>query len=212
MNNDKTIIVNSTIGSTRIAITQNNILSDLLIERPDYRRTVGNIYKGKVQNIIPGMQAAFIDIGQSVNAFLPFTEIGDSDIFDNEIIIENKKSKVKDKKINLEIGDDIIVQVIKEPFSAKGARVTTNISIPGSLIVYIPNNQYIGISKKINDKYEKNRLKAIIKNIPEECRTIVETKSYDTNLNNIKTILHKTLELNLRNSGRKLDRCDNGEI
>ena len=83
MNNDKTIIVNSTIGSTRIAITQNNILSDLLIERPDYRRTVGNIYKGKVQNIIPGMQAAFVDIGQSVNAFLPFTEIGTSDIFDN---------------------------------------------------------------------------------------------------------------------------------
>ena len=158
MNNDKTIIVNSTIGSTRIAIMQNNNLSDLLIERPDYRRTVGNIYKGKVQNIIPGMQAAFIDIGQSINAFLPFTEIGDSDIFDNEIIIENKKSKVKDKKINLEIGDDIIVQVIKEPFSSKGARVTTNISIPGSLIVYIPNNQYIGISKKISDNFFSSSL------------------------------------------------------
>ena len=203
MNNDKTIIVNSTIGSTRIAITQNNILSDLLIERPDYRRTVGNIYKGKVQNIIPGMQAAFVDIGESINAFLPFTEIGASDIFDNEIIIENKKNKTKDKNINMEIGDEIIVQVIKEPFSSKGARVTTNISIPGSLIVYIPNNQYIGISKKINDKYEKNRLKGIIKNIKSDdegiiIRTICEGKAKEIIINEYKKLSTIWNELKLK--------------
>ena len=203
MNNDKTIIVNSTIGSIRIAITQNKALSDLLIERPDYRRTVGNIYKGKVQNIIPGMQAAFVDIGQPINAFLPFSEVGTSDIFDNEIIIENKKNTVKDKNLNMDIGDDIIVQVIKEPFSGKGARVTTNISIPGSLIVYIPNNQYIGISKKINDKYEKNRLKGIIKNIKSDdegiiIRTICEGKAKDIIINEYKKLSNIWNELKLK--------------
>ena len=101
MKNEKSIIVNSTIGSTRIAITNDNVLSDLLIERPDYKKTVGNIYKGKIQNIIPGMQAAFIDIGHPINAFLPFTEIGESDLFDKEIVIENEKKSKKDKKINL---------------------------------------------------------------------------------------------------------------
>ena len=203
MNNEKTIIVNSTIGSTRIAIKQNNILSDLLIERPDYKKTVGNIYKGKIQNIIPGMQAAFIDIGQAVNAFLPFTEIGDSDMFDNDIIIENKKQNQKDKKINLQIGDDIVVQVIKEPFSGKGARVTTNISIPGSLIVFIPNNQYIGISKKINDKYEKNRLKSIAKSLKKDdegiiIRTICEGKDKDKIINEYKKLSNTWNELKLK--------------
>ena len=203
MNNDKTIIVNSTIGSTRIAITQNNVLSDLLVERPDYKKTVGNIYKGKVQNIIPGMQAAFIDIGETINAFLPFTEIGDSDIFDNEIIIENKKHPKKDKKINLQIGDDIIVQVIKEPFSGKGARVTTNISLPGSLIVFIPNNQYIGISKKISDKYEKNRLKSIIKNVKNDdegiiIRTVCEGKHKDKIVAEYKKLTNTWNELKLK--------------
>ena len=110
------------------------------------------------------MQAAFIDIGQSTNAFLPFTEIGSFDILNNEpfIIDDNQSKKIKDKKINIDIGDDIIVQVIKEPFSSKGARVTTDISIPGSFMVLVPNSNYIGISKKISNKYERNRIKKII--------------------------------------------------
>ena len=73
----KEIFINSTIGSTRVAILENKHLSDLHIERPDHKRMVGNIYKGKVQNVIPGMQAAFIDIGYNINSFLPFTEIID---------------------------------------------------------------------------------------------------------------------------------------
>ena len=208
MKNEKSIIVNSTIGSTRIAITNDKVLSDLLIERPDYKKTVGNIYKGKIQNIIPGMQAAFIDIGQPINAFLPFTEIGESDLFDKEIVIENEKKSKKDKKINLQIGDDIVVQVIKEPFSGKGARVTTNISLPGSLIVYIPNSQYIGISKKINDKYEKNRLKSIIKNVKSEnegviIRTICEGKDKDKIINEYKKLSNTWNELKLKINSSK---------
>ena len=81
---------------------------------------------------------AFIDIGDSVNAFLPFTEIGKYDVVNDEPFeIENSKGK-SDKKINIEIGDEIVVQVIKEPFSGKGARVTTDISIPGSFMILVP--------------------------------------------------------------------------
>ena len=114
-NNSKDeIIINSTIGNTRIAIIKNQSLENIFVERPDHHRSVGNIYKGKVQNVIPGMQAAFIDIGQSTNAFLPFTEIGSFDILNNEpfSIDDNQSKKIKDKKINIDIGDEIIVQVI----------------------------------------------------------------------------------------------------
>ena len=82
---------------------KNQVIDNIFIERPDHQRSVGNIYKGKVQNVIPGMQAAFIDIGDSVNAFLPFTEIGKYDVVNDEPFeIENSKGK-SDKKINIEI-------------------------------------------------------------------------------------------------------------
>ena len=147
-NSNNEIIINSTIGNTRIVLTKNQIIDNIFIERPDHKRTVGNIYKGKVQNVIPGMQAAFIDIGHSINAFLPFTEIGQYDVINDEPFSLESSNGKRDKKFNIEIGDEIIVQVIKEPFSGKGARVTTDISIPGSFMVLVPNTTYIGISKK----------------------------------------------------------------
>ena len=87
------IILNSTIGNTRIALVKNQVLDNLFVERPEHKRTVGNIYKGKVQNVIPGMQAAFIDIGQPINAFLPFAEIGDVNHLNNEPFIVDIKNK-----------------------------------------------------------------------------------------------------------------------
>ena len=80
---DKEIFINVSAGSTRIALTESGKLVELHIERPDHQRMVGNIYKGKIQNVIPGMQAAFIDIGHEVNAFLPFSEIGNPDTLNN---------------------------------------------------------------------------------------------------------------------------------
>ena len=77
MKNNKEIFINSTIGSSRAATVENNVLTDLYIDFPDHKKMVGNIYKGKVQNVIPGMQAAFVDIGYHINAFLPFAEISD---------------------------------------------------------------------------------------------------------------------------------------
>ena len=189
------IIINSTIGSTRIVLTKNQLIDNIFIERPDHQRTVGNIYKGRVQNVIPGMQAAFIDIGHSINAFLPFTEIGKYDLLNDEpFSIENSKGK-SDKKINIEIGDEIIVQVIKEPFSGKGARVTTDISIPGSFMVLVPNTNYIGISKKISDRYERSKIKNTISNFkPKDigiiARTICKNQT-EKNIKNDYDRLHK---------------------
>ena len=166
----KEIFINVTAGSTRIAILENGLLTDIFIELPDHQRMVGNIYKGKTQNVIPGMQAAFIDIGYDINAFLPFSEIGNdenmkqfsfSDDSDEGKIVKSKKKF--DPSKDLKKNDDVLVQVIKESFSGKGPRVTTDISLPGSFMVLVPNTDYIGISRKIVDKYEKRRLRRIVK-------------------------------------------------
>ena len=186
-NSNNEIIINSTIGNTRIVSTKNETIDNIFIERPDHQRTVGNIYKGKVQNVIPGMQAAFIDIGDSINAFLPFTEIGKYDVANDEPFSVEKAKGKKDKKINIEIGDEIIVQVIKEPFSGKGARVTTDISIPGSFMVLVPNTNYIGISKKISDRYERSKIKNIITDFkPKDIGIIARTICKNQNEKNIK--------------------------
>ena len=160
---NREIYINSTIGSSRAAILENKVLTDLYIDFPDHKKMVGNIYKGKVQNVLPGMQAAFVDIGYNINAFLPFTEISGINNLNNvSFEIEGKKKDNQDKQTNLEIGDNVMVQVIKEPFLGKGPRVTMDISLAGNLIVLVPKQNYIGISKKINDKYERKRLKNII--------------------------------------------------
>ena len=164
MSSSKEIFINSSVAGNRIAILENKELVELFLDTPDHRRMVGSIYKGKIQNVIPGMQAAFIDIGLDINAFLPFSEIGNSESLKHLSFDDSeKKSKPSKKGLHqkLKINDNILVQVRKEPFSGKGPRVTTDISIPGSLMVLVPNESYIGISRKINDRYEKRRLRQI---------------------------------------------------
>ena len=179
---NREIYINSTIGSSRAAILENKVLTDLYIDFPDHKKMVGNIYKGKVQNVLPGMQAAFVDIGYNINAFLPFTEISGINSLNNvSFEIEGQKKTNQDKQTNLEIGDNVMVQVIKEPFLGKGPRVTMDISLAGNLIVLVPNQNYIGISKKINDKYERKRLKNIIDKLKDKdfgviVRTISSSK------------------------------------
>ncbi len=189
----KEIFINVSAGSTRIAIAEDKEVVELYLELPDHQRMVGNIYKGKIQNVIPGMQAAFVDIGVGNNAFLPFSEIGHSELLANSSISDDKEKKhKKSPKFNgqsknvdygkmLKVGDDILVQIIKEPYGDKGPRVTTDISIPGSLLVLVPNGNYIGISRKISDKYEKRRLRRVIKELKPNgvgliLRTIAEGK------------------------------------
>ena len=186
MNIEKEIFFNAASLCNRIAITENGNLVDFFVELPDHQRMIGNIYKGKIQNVIPGMQAAFVDIGFETNAFLPFSEIHDSfhsDSFSFNDDDDDKKIKpIKKKNIDIskqfKTNDEILVQVIKEPFGKKGARVTTDISIPGALVVLVPNKNYTGISKKISDKYEKRRLRRIVNELkPKNFGIIVRTVS-----------------------------------
>ena len=182
----KEIFINESMGETRIAIQEDGQLVEVYVEKQDNHRMVGNVYKGKVENVLPGMQAAFVDIGYELNAFLPFSEIGS-----DEYLIEenegkrnrnNKNVKYDNIEVDLKKDQEIYVQVIKEPFAGKGPRVTTEVALPGRLLVLVPNASYIGISKKIWDKFERRRLKKIaqklrVGNIGIIIRTVAEGKS-----------------------------------
>ena len=182
----KEIFINESMGETRIAIQEDGQLVEVYIEKQDNHRMVGNVYKGKVENVLPGMQAAFVDVGYELNAFLPFSEIGS-----DEFIIEengnkknrnNRNNKYDNIEVDLKKDQEIYVQVIKEPFAGKGPRVTTEVALPGRLLVLVPNANYIGISKKIWDKYERRRLKKIARRLREGnigiiLRTVAEGKS-----------------------------------
>ena len=132
----KEIFINESMGETRIAIQEDGQIVEVYIERQDKQRMVGNIYKGKVENVLPGMQAAFVDIGYDLNAFLPFSEIANPDyiIEDEDEKNQKKKGKPDNIEVDLQTNQEIFVQVIKEPFAGKGPRVTTEVALPLSLI------------------------------------------------------------------------------
>ncbi len=156
----KRIIMDISNQQSRIALTDNNILKEFYVGGENHKRVVGNIYKGRVENILPGMQAAFIDIGIEKNAFL---YVKDAD--DNTSIHKILKK-----------GQEILVQVVKEPIANKGARVNTNITLPGRYIVLMPNLNYIGLSRRIKEEAERERLKTIAQeNKPEEMGVIIRT-------------------------------------
>ena len=217
MKTDMEMYINVSAGGTRIALTDTGKLVELHIERADYDRMVGNIYKGKIQNVIPGMQAAFIDIGYESNAFLPFSEIGSPEnlvnlSFDDDDDNASKRKNIVNKNFNpekdLSIGNDILVQVIKEPFSGKGPRVTTEVSIPGSLMVLVPNGNYIGISRKIADKYEKRRLRRTVMDFKPEnfgliVRTIAQGKETSLLESDFKRVWDKWQELDHKINKKK---------
>ncbi|MFA7074853.1 MAG: Rne/Rng family ribonuclease [Endomicrobiaceae bacterium] len=148
----KEIIVNRTYEETRVAVLDNSKLSDIFIERRESEKILNNIYKGKVQNIVSGLSSAFIDIGFGKSAYLSMDDIVASK---NEHNIENM----------LKVGQEIMVQVYKEPISTKGPKVTMDISLPGRLLVYMPFSNNIGVSKQIEDKEEYSRLKNIVKKL-----------------------------------------------
>ena len=203
----KEIFINENMGDTRIAIQEDSKLVEVYVENHENQRMVGNIYKGKVENVLPGMQAAFVDIGYELNAFLPFSEIGNNEYISKEKINrdDNKnRNKSAKKSVNIEVdlvtNQEIYVQVIKEPFAGKGPRVTTDIALPGRLLVLIPNYSYIGISKKIWDKYERRRLKKIARKLKTEStgiimRTVAEGKSEEHIENDYNSLLDNWIKI-----------------
>ncbi len=145
-------------------------LVELDIERPLQYRVVGNLYKGIVANVLPGMQAAFIDIGLEKNAFLYV-----DDVFTDESEESPPPSRATIEKL-LRVGEEIMVQVIKEPFGSKGARVTGQITIPGRYLVLVPGADYIGVSRRIESQTERERLRREVEKLkPGELGLIVRT-------------------------------------
>ena len=157
------LLINVTPQETRIAYVENGMLQEVHIERARRRGLVGNIYCGKVSRVLPGMQAAFIEIGLERTAFLHASDIADNH---QRIIRNEKEEKAPDSVANitdlLTEGQQVIVQVVKDPIGTKGARLTTNISIPSRYLVLIPESDHVGISQKIEAEEERSRLKEII--------------------------------------------------
>jgi ribonuclease G len=167
---EKEFLINVSPSETRMAVLEDGRLVELSIERFNDRRQVGNIYRGKVENVLPGMQAAFIDIGMEKNAFL-FVD-------DLRLKHEEGESKKSITSISdlLREGQEIVVQIIKESIGSKGARVDTDLTIPGRFLVLMPTVDYIGISRRIEDEKERERVKEIATRLkPEGMGLIVRT-------------------------------------
>jgi ribonuclease G len=205
----KEIIINATNEETRIAILEDSNLVELFVERPEYERMVGDIYKAKVSRVLPGMQAAFIDIGHEQNAFLHFSDVSESYMdhfvdYDQDVDEKPKNNRKKnqgfDAAKNLKKDQEILVQIIKEPISTKGCRVTSEIALPGRFCVLIPGQNNIGISRKISNPKERKRLKAIARQIlPPNfgliIRTVAEGKSEKTIKIDLKNLLNTWKEM-----------------
>jgi ribonuclease G len=167
----KDIIINSTPHAVRVAILENGEVVELLVERADARRIVGNLYKGKVTSVKPGLQAAFVDIGLEKAGFLHASDVvhsgtgEDDDDDDDEPGPDRRRGRyepVPDIGTMLKAGDDIVVQVTKEPISTKGPRLTADLSLPGRYLVMMPKGRHIGVSRKIADRRERVRLKQFV--------------------------------------------------
>ncbi len=168
------ILINATPEETRVAIMDGNQVQQIFTERDKDRGLVGNIYKGKVVRVLPGMQAAFVDIGLEKSAFLYVGDVLDPDKRyedlmggdgeDRTIDRGGKRGRRNHRPIEtlLRSGDDVIVQVSKEPISTKGPRVTMYVSLPGRYLVYMPAIRHIGISRRISSDRERKRLRDIV--------------------------------------------------
>ena len=176
----KRIVVNAGVTETRVAVQEGNLLTDLYLERHHQRSIVGSVYKGVVTNVLPGMQAAFVDIGLTKDAFLyggDYTanlgdyarlmlaggeEDGDADVDVEEA--EPRRDAPPIEEV-LRKGQDVLVQVSKESLGTKGARITSFISLPGRYLVYMPQARHIGVSRRIRDEHERDRLRATLRSL-----------------------------------------------
>ncbi len=159
------ILINVTPRETRVAIIENGVLQEVFIERANKRGLVGNIYKGRVSRILPGMQAAFINIGLSRTAFLHASNI--TSVVGEEDSSVDRRSNHEDITQLLNENQEVLVQVIKDPLGSKGARLTMHITVPSRYLVFMPGYSTAGVSQRIEDEAERQRLKEIVTNISE---------------------------------------------
>ena len=161
------LLISVDVGEQRVALLEDDRVAEVYLERPERRSIAGNIYLGTVDNVLPGMEAAFVEIGLEKNGFL----------YVDEIVVPELEGRRHGKKITdlIQRGQQILVQAVKDPMKTKGARLTTEISLPGRFLVYVPNGEGLGVSRRLDDA-ERQRLKDILKEIaPDEGGVIVRT-------------------------------------
>ncbi|MGR6860577.1 ribonuclease G [uncultured Aliivibrio sp.] len=160
------LLINVTPSETRVAMIEAGVLQEIHVEREARRGMVGNIYKGRVSRVLPGMQAAFIDIGLDKAAFLHASDI----VPHTECVSENEKRQFKVRDISQLVhqGQDLVVQVVKDPLGTKGARLTTDITLPSRYLVFMPGASHVGVSQRIESEKERNRLKNTVSDYCDE--------------------------------------------
>lgn len=205
------IIVDIGLEESRVALLEDKELVEIYVERPHHERLVGNIYRGRVSSVLPGMQAAFIDIGYEKNAFL---YVGDA-IVQKEFVEEDEVYQ-DFKGYNIEEllrpGQEITVQVIKEPIGTKGPRVTTHITLPGRQLVLLPNADYVGISRRIEEENERSRLKKMAEKLKPKgmgliVRTAYEGRNSEDFSNDLNFLLKLWEKIKQKEKGGPTPRC-----
>ena len=163
----KNILIDVHFSSTNVAVVEEGTLVEFWVERRNNANLVGNIYKGKVKNCLPGMQATFVDIGRERNGFL----------YEGDVIVDGEKIAGA-SGMHYRPGDDILCQVQKDEFGNKGARLTTNITLAGRVLVLMPQMDYVGVSRKITDEARRRELTDYARELrPEGCGVILRTQS-----------------------------------
>ncbi len=162
------LVISLDVGEQRVAVLEDDAVAEVYLERPERRSIAGNIYLGTVDNVLPGMEAAFVEIGLEKNGFL----------YVDEIVIPELEGKARQgKKITdlIQRGQTLLVQAVKDPMKTKGARLTTEISLPGRFLVFVPQGEGLGVSRRLEDG-ERQRLKDILREIaPKDGGVIVRT-------------------------------------
>ncbi|MFH2012070.1 MAG: Rne/Rng family ribonuclease [Pseudomonadota bacterium] len=204
------LIINANLQETRVALLENGVLAELYIEHRTEAGISGNIYKGKVVRVLPGMQAAFIDIGLDKAAFLYVSDVcSDMEEFEEMLHIPNGEAEIDlenglwtaiSRPLQIEDllfeGQEILVQVTKEPIGSKGARVSSHISLPGRYLVLMPTVDHVGVSRRIENEKERTRLREIVqRNRPAEFGAIVRTASEGKNENDLNSDMDFLLKL-----------------
>jgi ribonuclease G len=170
----KDLIVSTTPQETRVALIEDGQVAEIFIEREAHRGLVGNVYKGRVNRVLPGMQSAFVDCGLERDAFLyvadVLDELDENLLSPEELPSGNGQGNQRHAPIEerLREGQEIIVQTVKEPLGQKGARITSHVSLPGRYLVFMPTVEHVGVSRKIVDEEERRRLKGILKEIRQQ--------------------------------------------
>jgi ribonuclease G len=208
------ILISATGQETRVAILEDDSLVEFMVDRPEAERLVGDIYLGQVQAVLPGIQAAFVEIGTDKAAFLHVSDVIKDEDEDEEDEEDEESAEARGRRYPpiqdlVQKGERLMVQVSKEPISTKGPRVTSQISLPGRFLVYMPFSNHVGVSRKIEDREERSRLRALAKEIVPEgaggviIRTVGEELTREIFEREFKTLHSTWKKIQRRGKGAK---------